>query len=45
MTNATLSTDTTNTIFGPEPLLNKSTYASIHSQLEELKTMLDSFKV
>lgn len=45
ITNETLSEDTVNTVFGPQKLLNFETYANIHTQLESLKTMLDSFKV
>lgn len=45
MTNETLSEDTVSTIFGPQQLLMFETYATIHEQLEELKTKLDSFKV
>ena len=45
ITNDTLSKDTTNTMFGPQQLLMFETYANIHTQLEELKTKLESFKV
>lgn len=41
----TLSTDTTNTLLGPQPLLHAATYAEIYEELQSLKTMLDSFKV
>ena len=40
----TLSTDTVNTVFGPQQLLNFSTYQTVATQLEELKSKLDTLK-
>lgn len=44
-TNVKLSTDTVNTIFGPQQLLGFSNYQTIASSLASLKSKLESFKV